>query len=60
VIKGYLASLGIVDELITEHYVGPAFADWSALVGDIRRFAKRGQVAVIATITGDANLQFFR
>ena len=40
--------------------MGPAFADWSALVGDIRRFAKRGQVAVIATITGDANLQFFR
>ena len=60
VIKGYLASLGIVDDLIAEHYAGPAFADWSALVGDIRRFAKRGQVAVIATITGDANLQFFR
>jgi urea transport system substrate-binding protein len=60
VIRGYLASFGIGDGLVAERYVGAAFSDWRALIGDIRRFAKRRHVAVIATITGDANLQFFR
>src|SRR5258708_22587738 len=31
-----------------------------ALVEDIRRFAKNRHAAIIATITGDANLHFFR
>src|SRR5258708_37507584 len=31
-----------------------------ALVEDIRRFAKSQNAAIIATITGDANLHFFR
>src|SRR5258708_17954824 len=31
-----------------------------ALVEDIRRFAKSRHAAIIATITGDANLHFFR
>src|SRR5580692_7321156 len=60
VLKGYLASLGITGDMIAERYVPADFTDWRALVDDIRRFAKSKHAAVIATITGDANLHFFR
>jgi urea transport system substrate-binding protein len=60
VLKGYLASQGTLGDMIAERYVGPAFTDWRTLVEDIRRFAKGKHAAVIATVTGDANLQFFR
>jgi len=60
VLKGYLASLGIAGDMIAERYVPAEFTDWRALVEDIRRFAKSKHAAIIATITGDANLHFFR
>jgi urea transport system substrate-binding protein len=60
VIKGYLASQGIIDDAIVERYTPVEFNDWRALVEDIRRFAKSKHAAIIATITGDANLHFFR
>jgi urea transport system substrate-binding protein len=60
VLKGYLASHGIVGEMVAERYVPAQFTDWRALVEDIRRFAKSKHAAIIATITGDANLHFFR
>ena len=60
VLKGYLASLGVAGDLIAERYVPAQFAEWPALVADIRRFAKSKHAAIIATITGDANLHFFR
>ncbi len=60
VLKGYLASLGIVGDMIAERYVPADFTGWRVLVEDIRRFAKSRHAAVIATITGDANLHFFR
>jgi urea transport system substrate-binding protein len=60
VLKGYLASHGIIGDMIAERYVPPEFTDWRALVAEIRRFGKSKQAAIIATITGDDNLQFFR
>ncbi len=60
VLKGYLASLGIAGDMIAERYVPARFTEWRALVADIRRFAKSKHAAIIATITGDANLHFFR
>ncbi len=60
VLKGYLASLGISGDMIAERYVPAEFADWRALIEDIRRFAKGKHASIIATITGDANLHFFR
>jgi urea transport system substrate-binding protein len=60
VLKGYLAAHGIGRDMVAERYTPPGFADWSALVEDIRRFARNKQAAIIATITGDANLHFFR
>jgi urea transport system substrate-binding protein len=60
VLKGYLASLGIAGDMVAERYGTAGLADWRALVDDIRRFARGGHAAIIATITGDANLRFFR
>ena len=60
VLKSYLASHGIVGDMVAERYVPADFTDWRALVEDIRRFARSRHAAIIATITGDANLQFFR
>jgi urea transport system substrate-binding protein len=60
VLKGYLASHDIVGDMIAERYVPPEFTDWRALVAELRRFGKSKQAAIIATITGDDNLQFFR
>ena len=60
VLKGYLASLGIAGDMVVERYVPAEFAEWRTLVEDIRRFAKGKHASIIATITGDANLRFFR
>jgi hypothetical protein len=60
VLKGYLKSQGTTGDMIAERYVGPAFTDWRVLVEDIRRFAKGKQAVIIATVSGDANLHFFR
>ncbi|HEX4408053.1 MAG TPA: transporter substrate-binding protein [Xanthobacteraceae bacterium] len=58
VLKGYLASQGIAD--CPERYAPVGHSDWSAVIEDIRRFARGGRTAVIATISGDANVHFFR
>ena len=60
VIKGYLAAQGIADGDVTERYAPAGFAGWKTLVEDIRRFAKGGRAAIVATVSGDANLHFFR
>jgi urea transport system substrate-binding protein len=60
VLKGYLGSQGVAGDMIAERYVPADFTEWHALVADIRRFAKSKHAAIIATITGDANLNFFR
>jgi urea transport system substrate-binding protein len=60
VLKAFLSAHGIAGEVVVERYTPAGFTAWSSLVDEIRRFAKGGDAAVIATITGDANLQFFR
>ena len=37
-----------------------ATTDWREIVEDIRRFAKGGRTAIVATVSGDANVHFFR
>jgi urea transport system substrate-binding protein len=62
VLKGYLASQGITG--CPERYAPVGRSDWREVVEDIRRFAKggngTGKIAVIATVSGDANVHFFR
>jgi urea transport system substrate-binding protein len=58
VLKGYLASKGITE--LSERYTALDQTDWRAVVEDIRRFARGGRTAIVATISGDANVHFFR
>jgi urea transport system substrate-binding protein len=60
VIKGYLTSQGILGRDLVEHYMPLGCKDWVDVVEDIRRFARAGGAAVVATVSGDANLQFYR
>jgi urea transport system substrate-binding protein len=58
ILKGYLASHRVTD--IAERYTPAGLKDWRAVVEHIRRFAKGGRTAVVATVSGDANVHFFR
>jgi urea transport system substrate-binding protein len=58
VLKGYLASKGIAE--CRERYTALGQSDWRAVVEDIRRFARGGRTAIVATVAGDANVHFFR
>jgi urea transport system substrate-binding protein len=58
VLKGYLASQGLT--AVEERYTALGKTDWRTVVEDIRRFARGGRTAIVATISGDANVHFFR
>ncbi|MGC2132359.1 MAG: transporter substrate-binding protein [Xanthobacteraceae bacterium] len=58
VLKGYLASKGIA--ACRERYTALGQSDWRAVVEEIRRFARGGRTAIVATVSGDANVHFFR
>ena len=58
ILSGYLASQGVA--AATERYTAPGQKEWRGVVGDIRRFAKAGRTAIVATVSGDANVHFFR
>ncbi len=58
VLKGYLSSQGVTE--YAERYTALGQSDWHEVVEDIRRFAKGGKTAIVATVSGDANVHFFR
>ncbi len=58
ILKGYLASQKITN--VAERYTAFGRTDWRDVVEEIRRFAKGGRTAIVATISGDANVHFFR
>src|SRR5580658_2243030 len=58
VLKGYLASEGVT--ACAERYTALGETDWRAVIEEIRRFARGGRTAIVATISGDANVHFFR
>ena len=58
VLRGYLGSLGVYQ--CPERYAPVGHTDWREVAEDIRRFAKGGKTAVVATVSGDANVHFFR
>src|SRR5580698_8567721 len=58
ILKGYLASKQVVD--VAECYTMQGQKDWRSVVEQIRRFAKGGRTAIVATVSGDANVHFFR
>jgi ABC-type branched-subunit amino acid transport system substrate-binding protein len=58
VLRGYLAAQGVED--FPERYTAFGQSDWREVVEDIRRFSRGGGVAIVATVSGDANVHFFR
>jgi urea transport system substrate-binding protein len=58
ILKGYLASQNIFE--VAERYTVLGQKDWRDVVEQIRRFAKSGRTAIVATVSGDANVHFFR
>ena len=58
ILKAYLASQKITN--VAERYTAFGRTDWRDVVEEIRRFAKGGRTAIVATISGDANVHFFR
>jgi urea transport system substrate-binding protein len=60
VLKAYLAAKGILGSNVAERYTPLGLADWRGIVEEIGRFARGRQAAIIATVSGDANVNFFR
>jgi urea transport system substrate-binding protein len=60
VLRGYLGAKGVIGSNVIERYVPPGLNDWPAVVDEIRRFARGGSAAIVSTVSGDANLHFFR
>jgi urea transport system substrate-binding protein len=59
IIRNYLASRGIGEDAVDEIYTPFGEKDWKDIVHRIRKFAGRDG-AIIATLSGDANVHFFR
>jgi urea transport system substrate-binding protein len=59
IIRNYLKSRGIGDGAVDELYVPFGESSWRDTVHRIRRFAGKGG-AIIATLSGDSNVHFFR
>lgn len=58
ILRGYLHSRDVL--AVAERYTEFGQKDWSKIVDAIRRFAKGARTAIVATVSGDANLHFFR
>ncbi len=59
IIRNYLASRGVGPDAVDELYVPFGEKSWQERVHAIRRFAGRDG-AIIATLSGDSNVHFFR
>ena len=59
IIRDYLTSRGIGPDAVDELYVPFGEKAWHEQVHDIRRFAGRDG-AIVATLSGDSNVHFFR
>jgi urea transport system substrate-binding protein len=60
VLSGYLAANGVAGADIVERYTALGQSDWHEVVTAIRGFARGGKAAVVSTVSGDANLHFYR
>jgi urea transport system substrate-binding protein len=60
IIRGYLASKGVFDKAVAERYVPFGGNEWKKVAEEIAQFAEQGEAAIISTVSGDANVPFFR
>ncbi|MBI1203172.1 MAG: transporter substrate-binding protein [Rhodopseudomonas sp.] len=59
IIRNYLGARGISADAVDEHYTPFGEKSWGDIVHRIRKFAGRDG-AIIATLSGDSNVHFFR
>jgi urea transport system substrate-binding protein len=60
ILKSYLRAQGIERDHIAEFYTPFNHKDWNDIVEWIRRFGAAGDAAVVTTVSGDANIYFYR
>jgi urea transport system substrate-binding protein len=60
IIRGYLASKGVSDKAVAERYVPFGEDEWKKVAEEIVHFGEQGEAAVVSTVSGDANVPFFR
>ncbi len=60
ILKSYLASHGISGEAVAEFYTPFNHKNWEDIVGWIHRFGTGGDAAIVTTVSGDANIYFYR
>jgi urea transport system substrate-binding protein len=60
IIRGYLASKSVFGKAVTERYVPFGENEWKKVAEEIVQFGERGEVAIVSTVSGDANVPFFR
>jgi urea ABC transporter urea binding protein len=60
ILRAYLGSKGIKQTALAEHYTPFDYRDWEDTVAWIKRFSAHGNAAILTTVSGDANIYFFR
>jgi urea transport system substrate-binding protein len=60
ILKSYLGAQGIAGEDIAEFYAPFNHKNWEEVVTWIRRFGASGDAAIVTTVSGDANIYFYR
>ncbi len=60
ILKSYLAAHGIAGDAVAEFYTPFNHKSWEEIVGWIHRFGEGGDAAIVTTVSGDANIYFYR
>lgn len=60
ILKSYLNAQGIPGEDVAEFYTPFNHKNWEDVVTWIRRFGASGDAAIVTTVSGDANIYFYR
>jgi urea transport system substrate-binding protein len=58
IIRGYLATKNVAGSDVEERYA--VDGDWTALIEEIAKFGDKGDAAIVSTLSGDANVPFYR
>jgi urea transport system substrate-binding protein len=60
ILRAYLAAQGIEGEAVAEFYTPFNRKNWEQVDGWIKRFGASGDAAIVTTVSGDANIYFYR
>ena len=60
ILRAMLLAKGVPAANIGEEYTPFHHQDYQTIVGNIRKFSRRGDAAVISTINGDSNVPFYK